>query len=525
VRRVIPRLITYDEAVAAGLLEDDAVVAMPPAGRRTNHDLAAESTATTLATTSTGRAGRPSQADQLVELIDELYELVRSADGDGYAVPRSGPRIAVAVRGGRPSLRAAVAAEYSRRHGRTPSSSALTDALAVAEGRAATADHVPIHLRVGATGDAVYLDLGTPSGEVVEIADGAWHVTDTPPVLYRRTQLTSPLPVPVRGGDLDELRDLLNVSEESWPLLVGVLVSWLVPGIPHPLLYLRGEQGTGKTTAAAMLSRVVDPSPAPVRCPPRNVEDWAVAASSSYVVALDNLSTIPPWLSDALCRAATGEGVLRRALYTDAGVSVLRFRRCVVLTAIDAGALAGDLADRLVAIELDRIDPARRRTDHDLAAAYDRCHARILGALLDLAAAILEAIDVVRVPDPPRMADFARVLAAVDEVTGWRSLGTYRAVAADLDRDVVDSDPVADAIRRLVEGDGRWTGTASELLAAITPDSPPRRWPSAPHVLSGQLRRLAPALRRTGIDVEFAHGGRRRLIYLRGEVTPDGDAR
>jgi hypothetical protein len=73
------------------------------------------------------------------------------------------------------------------------------------------------------------------------------------------------------------------------------------------------------------------------------LEAWAVAASGLLVVALDNLDVVPAWLSDALCRAVTGEAVVRRALYTDSGLSVIAFRRLVILTAIDAGAMRGDL--------------------------------------------------------------------------------------------------------------------------------------------------------------------------------------
>ncbi len=108
------------------------------------------------------------------------------------------------------------------------------------------------------------------------------------------------------------------------------------------------------------------PSPAPVRAAPRHVEDWAVGAAGSWVVAVDNLSYIAPWFSDALCRASTGDGLVKRVLYTDADLSVLAFRRCVILTSIDAGALRGDLADRMLLVDLEPIGAADRRTDADL---------------------------------------------------------------------------------------------------------------------------------------------------------------
>jgi hypothetical protein len=52
-------------------------------------------------------------------------------------------------------------------------------------------------------------------------------------------------------------------------------------------------------------------------------------------VVLDNISGIPDWLSDALCRAVTGDGMVRRRLYENDDLTVLAFRRVVALTSID----------------------------------------------------------------------------------------------------------------------------------------------------------------------------------------------
>lgn len=97
------------------------------------------------------------------------------------------------------------------------------------------------------------------------------------------------------------------------------------------MLALLGEQGTGKSSATKNLVQLVDPSPVPLRKPPRDADGWVTAASGSWVVGLDNLSTIPPWLSDSLCRAVTGDGDgdVRRELYSGDGLSVFSFRRVI----------------------------------------------------------------------------------------------------------------------------------------------------------------------------------------------------
>jgi hypothetical protein len=46
----------------------------------------------------------------------------------------------------------------------------------------------------------------------------------------------------------------------------------------------------------------VDPNIAPVR---REERDLIIAANNAYLLAFDNLSGLPPWMSDALCRLAS----------------------------------------------------------------------------------------------------------------------------------------------------------------------------------------------------------------------------
>ena len=166
---------------------------------------------------------------------------------------REGPAIALMFRG-RDALRSKLAKSYRQRFGKTPTASALADALTTLEGEALDADPEAVAIRVaqlpsdgsddldGRTQTSlsgVVLDLGDASGQAVVVTPNGYTVVERSPVLFRRTALTGVLPVPAKAGDLNALRGLLNVTDESWPLVVGWLVAACIPDIPQPRVNAR----------------------------------------------------------------------------------------------------------------------------------------------------------------------------------------------------------------------------------------------------------------------------------------------
>jgi hypothetical protein len=471
--------------------------------------------------------GKASASTLLVRLGEERFTLGQSAEGEPFALPKDGPRVVRMLRGGQDSLRAELSEAFFRRYGKAPSQSALADALSVLDGIAARANPVPLALRVAEVDGTYWLDLGDSTGRAVRLDPGhGWEVCDSAPVLFRRTPLTGPLPAPTRGGSLSELWEHLNVSEADRAVVAAILVAALVPDIPHVVVVIDGEQGAGKSTGTKRLAGLIDPSPVQLRRPPTNLETWTTAAAGSWVVAVDNVSTLQPWLSDALCRASTGDGDVQRRLYTNGDLYVVAFRRCVMLNGIDLAGIRDDLADRAVTVHLERLT-GHYRDDAELAAAWQQAHPRILGALLDLAVQVLALRHTVALPDPPRMVDFARILAAVDSVLGTDGMSRYRALATDLAADAVMSDPVLAAISDAVRTE--WSGTAGHLLDLISRDLilsdryQPREWPKDARAMSSLLRRRAPSLRRLGWEIEdLGRGGKDK--QLRWRLTPPLEA-
>ena len=127
------------------------------------------------------------------------------------------------------------------------------------------------------------------------------------------------------------------------------------------IVVLSGEQGSAKSTFSAILRALLDPNTAPLRALPREDRDLFIAANNGHVLAFDNVSGLPAWISDTLCRLATGGGFAVRQLYTDQDEVLFDATRPVILNGIEDIVARPDLADRAVFLTLEPIPEERRR--------------------------------------------------------------------------------------------------------------------------------------------------------------------
>ncbi|MEP7118902.1 MAG: hypothetical protein ABI880_15030 [Acidobacteriota bacterium] len=276
-----------------------------------------------------------------------------------------------------------------------------------------------------------------------------------------------------------------------------------------------------------MLRGILDPASPELRGVPRNEHDAMLGALTSYVVAFDNLSGLPAWLSDALCRIATGGGLATRTLYSDTDETLIDVTRPILLTGIDSPATRGDLLDRALLVNLPVMADEARGDEGDLWRRYHAMRPALLGALLDAAVCALRRRPAVTLPKRPRMANACLWVTAAEPALGWTAghAATIWLDARDSgSADLLSGDPVAQAVLALTLP---WSGTSTELLADLTAavsehTRAARAWPASARGLSGVLRRLAPDLRRAGVDVDFdhreGHTGR-RLLQIVTRVT------
>jgi hypothetical protein len=243
-------------------------------------------------------------ATRLVNLVtDSGVELWRSDGGDAFITISIGDHIENHPLASR-EVKSWLSQLMYRSDGKAPKSSAIQDAISVLEANSLfDGEEYQTHVRLAEFGGRFYLDLGSESWEVVEVGPDGWRVIPSHevPVKFRRARGMQALPVPQRGGNLEELRQVLNVPLGApWILVRAWLIQAFRPTGPYPILIVNGEQGCGKSWLVRVLRYLVDPNQTPLRRPPKTEADLMIAAVNSWVVAYDNLSGLPPWLADAI---------------------------------------------------------------------------------------------------------------------------------------------------------------------------------------------------------------------------------
>ncbi len=478
-------------------------------------------------------AKRPPQRDDLIALADDA-ELFHTPQGIPYATFAVGSHRETHRLTSR-GFREWLAHRYYREHGGSANTQAVQDACTALAGRARyDGPEHPVFIRLADHEGAIYLDLCDAAWRVVAIDAEGWRIVTDAPVRFRRTRGMLALPTPIDAGTLETLKTLRRffnlLPEADWILIQAALIAAMRPRGPYPILAFRSEQGSGKSTRMKMMRSLIDPNTAPLRTMPRDERDLMIAATNGHYMNFDNVSAIPAWLSDALCRLSTGGGFATREMYADDDETILDAQRPILLNGITDFATRSDLLDRLIVVDLPRIPDSERQTEAALWLAFEQERPAIIGALLTAVSAAIRNLPTTTLATMPRMADFALWVTAAAPALGWQPetfLAAYTKNRANAHELAIESSLVAATLIRFIEHDTQWEGRASDLLAALTSHADEatgkhRDWPKDATRLSSELRRLAPNLRAVGVGVDWPKA---RTIRLAWTGTPRQEER
>ncbi len=407
---------------------------------------------------------------------------------------------------------------------KAPSSEAMLSALNILEARARfDGPHHTLFNRVAQHEAAIWYDLGGP---VVKITPSGWEIMQNPSILFYRYSHQHPQIHPIPGGDLRDVLKYVNLPgcenglSSAQLLFLVYLATALIPDIPHPVLCVQGVQGSGKTTFFKIIRDLIDPSATPTLGPQDDLREFIQLASHHWVVLLDNLGTLPEWMSDAICRCVTGEGFSKRELYSDDEDVLYSYRRCVGINGINLVASKADLLDRALIFSLERISSTK--TEEDFWVTFRGEKARILGAIFTVLGQAMAEVKTVKVTGHHRMADFVRWGLTVTRALGFSDQTFYKALADNTRfqvREALEASPVAQTILKFMDNRSEWEGYAADLLKDLNTiaqqagiDSRARLWPKDTRWLWRRIQEVRPNLKAVGLSVD--HEVRNDKAYI-----------
>ncbi|GIW83228.1 MAG: ATP-binding protein [Gemmatales bacterium] len=399
---------------------------------------------------------------------------------------------------------------------RLPGSEAIKTAIrgviAVARDSRSVIKKCSTYIRSASLGRKTYIQVGDNEDTILSIDSDGWQIEEKVPVKFIQTPRMLPLAEPAFDREIEvPLHYIFNfASEDQEHLLLDWLTGVLMGRGPFPVLLLTGEQGTGKSTAARMLKELVDPTAAPLRGEPENQRDLMIYAEQNYCLCFDNLSFIPSWLSDCLCRISTGGGFATRQLYTDSEEKVFDSMRPIIINSINDIVVRPDLLERCIVVEFKPIPDNRRRTEARMWQDFEEAKPLILGKLFDRIKSIYQNLDRVErmALKLPRMADYVSAMIAAGMGEGKEPseiIARYLSHREQVEQINLESDDVANAIANLLEEVPYWEGSSHKLfndLRMRVSESVlrSRNWPDTPRTLTWRLKNLSPILRRNGIE-------------------------
>ncbi|WP_282753947.1 CHC2 zinc finger domain-containing protein [Desulfuromonas thiophila] len=422
-----------------------------------------------------------------------------------------------------PRLGEVLAARYYAATGQTIGREALTAVCQILSHQARqTGELAPMANRCTAVGDALVFDLG--NRRAVRITPGAWQVTEPAPGTFRDWQHKRPHPEPARGGNLRRLLDFVRVAPEDAELFLFSLVASLAPGLSRPALNVEGPQGSGKSSAARKMKRLLDPGTPEISMIPRKTEDLDLILSRHSVAVLDNVSFVTPELADYFCGLITGAGLLRRVLHTTSELLEIDVDVLLIFTGISALSNRPDLTERMLKIRLERIADDERRTDRELDAEFAEALPEILGGLFDALAGGLALLPDYRPPRLPRLAEFCRLAAACAEAAepggGGRYLAAFFKNQGNQYQELAESDGFFAATLEALRTKNPLEGSFKEIcdhLKEIANPGPKEKFPTA-HSLRRTLERLAVAFESAGVGFVLSKPGE-RTATAKGHVS------
>lgn len=197
--------------------------------------------------------------------------------------------------------------------------------------------------------------------------------------------------------------------------LYSILFETIMPTKPINLMI--GRKGAGKTTSQRMIGWFLEGENFNVSTVSK-LDAFDVAISHNRYICFDNVDTSISWLEDRLSRAATGQVIRKRELYTTNKQAVFYPKCFLSLNARTPKFRREDVADRLLLFTTERLGKDEFLPENKICAQVLAARNQLWGQLLHDINKIIQQKK--KTPEKPievgfRMADFADLAKVIDE--------------------------------------------------------------------------------------------------------------
>lgn len=411
----------------------------------------------------------------------------------------------------------------------------------------ANPDKKKVFIRLANCEDTIIFDLCDEEDRFLFVGKDGFSIKQYSPVPFIRPTKLEKMPQPKlieRDKFLSMFKKWFGIeSKNHWLLILAFIFKcWHRDNGAYPILIIEGPHGSGKTTLSKRLKKIIDPTNPPFLSPPKTPEDIVIASVHSFLLVFDNITTLTHEISDYFCRLSTGGGYTKRQLYSDDNEVVHILFRPSIINGISEPSHQPDLLDRVLLIELDPLPNENRLSEMELETQFYNDLPYLFYGCIDLFSECLVELPSVRTTNLPRLTEYSRMGISLEKVLNLPA-GEFLKTFFDNDKEKVErmllEDELGGAIYkrflRLVRlkdiGPQRYEtdnlflqGTATELIEKIFSEGRGKSnigkyGPSGPRAFSIQLRKIEPALKAIGINVNRPPRGPGGIRVIRLEMT------
>ncbi len=368
--------------------------------------------------------------------------------------------------------------------------------------------------------DTIYYDYNHPK-KVLSISSRGISIVDKneTDVLFIKDDINKDVEENIELNTMPEdliamLSNFFNVPNDQLILFIVYIISLFVPNINHPLLIVEGEYGAGKSVALKIISKIINGNTT-LQMLPNKPDDIATILNANYFTAFDNVGYISQAISDLLCVSVTDGKYSKRKLYENTDVISLDIHKPVAVNGLGLNLTQNDLLDRVIMIDLNRIDENKRVTETELFGKLNQKLPKIKGGIFIVLRKALLKLQTVSLKNLPRLADFAQlgycIAETLNEGYGEIFLKQYRDNIRIARHTAVENNPLLDTVIKFMENRDSWTGSMTELLQALkelylkdsVSKNLPYTFPAAANTLSSKLKICQNDLKEFNIQLEF----------------------